>query len=139
MVRVKVEGAQNLDSACRNFPQQISTFVCFSSIVAAFGNAGQCSYGYANSSLDSICRNRVEDGLPAVSIQWGLIDAGMGVSVKQVSWDPLTVRCKKYFSFVNSENCLAVAKSNSIIYFCHAVNISQAYYSGLWLSSDVDT
>ena len=91
VVRVKVEGAQNLDSACRNFPQQVSTFVCFSSIVAAFGNAGQCSYGYANSSLDSICRNRVEDGLPAVSIQWGLIDAGMGVSVKQVSWDLLTV------------------------------------------------
>ena len=81
---MKVKGAENLDSACRNFPNQVSTFVSFSSIVAAFGNAGQSSYGYANSALDNICRKRVEDGLPGVSIQWGLINAGMGVSVKQV-------------------------------------------------------
>jgi hypothetical protein len=84
VVRVKVEGARNLDSACRNYPDQVSTFVCFSSIVAAFGNAGQCSYGYANAAVDAVCRRRVEGGLPAVSIQWGLIDAGMGISVKQV-------------------------------------------------------
>lgn len=84
VVRVKVEAARNLDSAARNFPNQVFTFVCFSSIVAAFGNAGQCSYGYANSAVDAICRRRVEEGFPAVSIQWGLVDAGMGVSVKQV-------------------------------------------------------
>ena len=85
VVRVKVQGARNLDRACRKFPDQVSTFVCFSSIVAAFGNAGQSSYGYANSAVDNICRERVKEGLPATSIQWGLIGVGMGVTVKQVS------------------------------------------------------
>ena len=85
VVRVKVQGARNLDRACRKFSDQISTFVCFSSIVAAFGNAGQSSYGYANSAVDNICRERVKEGLPATSIQWGLINVGMGVSIKQVT------------------------------------------------------
>ena len=85
VVPVKVQGARNLDRACRKFPDQVSTFVCFSSIVAAFGNAGQSSYGYANSAVDNICRERVKEGLPATSIQWGLIGVGMGVTVKQVS------------------------------------------------------
>ena len=85
VVRAKVKGAQTLDRVCREYGKQISTFVCFSSIVAAFGNAGQSSYGYANSCLDSICRNRVADKLPALSLQWGLIGVGMGDTVKQVT------------------------------------------------------
>lgn len=84
VVDAKVQGSQNLDLVCREYQKQIKTFVCFSSIVAAFGNAGQCSYGYANSVLDSICRSRVADHLPALSLQWGLIGVGMGVNVEQV-------------------------------------------------------
>ena len=35
--------------------------------------AGQSNYGFANSALDFMCESRLAEGLPALSIQWGVI------------------------------------------------------------------
>ena len=35
--------------------------------------AGQSNYGYANSALDFLCEARATQGLPALSLQWGVI------------------------------------------------------------------
>ena len=35
--------------------------------------AGQSNYGYANSALDFLCEARAAQGLPALSLQWGVI------------------------------------------------------------------
>lgn len=35
--------------------------------------AGQSNYGFANSALDFMCEARRAQGLPALSIQWGVI------------------------------------------------------------------
>ena len=35
--------------------------------------AGQSNYGFANSCLDFLCEQRAGQGLPALSIQWGVI------------------------------------------------------------------
>ena len=35
--------------------------------------AGQSNYGFANSALDFMCEARLAEGLPALSIQWGII------------------------------------------------------------------
>jgi len=65
----KVNGSWNLHRATRHYPLDI--FVCFSSIAAVVGWPGQSNYAVANSFMDALCRYRQQQGLPALSINWG--------------------------------------------------------------------
>ena len=65
----KVAGTRNLDELTRGLP--LDFFVMFSSMAALLGAQGQASYAAGNAVMDAIAHQRVADGLPALSIQWG--------------------------------------------------------------------
>lgn len=72
----KVDGAWNLHHASQQDP--LDWFLMFSSVASVIGNPGQASYVAANSFLDSFAHFRRSQGLPASTINWGvLLEAGV--------------------------------------------------------------
>ena len=69
--RPKVDGALNLRQACSKCGCVLDMFVLFSSAASLFGQTGQANYSAANAVLDAMAHSWREDGLAAVSVQWG--------------------------------------------------------------------
>jgi acyl carrier protein len=65
----KVHGAWNLHQATLTEP--LDLFVMFSSAAAILGAHGQGNYAAANAFMDGLARHRRQQGLPALSINWG--------------------------------------------------------------------
>jgi emericellamide synthase (highly reducing iterative type I polyketide synthase) len=66
----KVQGSWNLHVA---LPADLDFFVTLSSTVAIRGNPGQCHYGAACAFQDALAHHRAASGLPAHSINVGVV------------------------------------------------------------------
>jgi acyl transferase domain-containing protein/NADPH:quinone reductase-like Zn-dependent oxidoreductase/ubiquinone/menaquinone biosynthesis C-methylase UbiE/acyl carrier protein len=67
----KVMGAWNLHTLTLDAP--LDFFVLFSSLASLIGNAGQANYVAGNAFLDALAYYRRARGLPALTINWGVV------------------------------------------------------------------
>ena len=67
----KARGAWLLHQATREM--KLDCFVMFSSVSSIFGNPAQGNYSAANAFLDSLAHHRQALGLPALSVNWGVL------------------------------------------------------------------
>lgn len=71
VVRPKVDGAWNLHKTLLD--NKLDFFIMLSSISGVIGNRGQAAYAAANSFLDGFAHYRVSKGLPATTIDLGVV------------------------------------------------------------------
>ncbi|WP_394842261.1 amino acid adenylation domain-containing protein [Pendulispora brunnea] len=98
VLRAKVDAAVHLHELTRS--SNLSAFVLFSSLSGVLGAPGQANYAAASTFLDAFAHHRKSQGLPALSLDWGLwaeksgmaahvTDAGLQRMARS-GWHPLS-------------------------------------------------
>lgn len=80
VVRPKIHGSWNLHLLSKN--ENIKWFVLYSSAATLLGSSGQGNYVAGNSFMDTLCRYRIINKLPARSINWGPV-AEVGLAAQK--------------------------------------------------------
>ncbi|MET7424044.1 type I polyketide synthase [Dactylosporangium sp. NPDC005555] len=78
ILRPKADGALHLHELTRDL--DLTAFVLYSSLAGIVGGAAQAGYAAANSVLDALAAQRRAEGLPALSLAWGLWDTASGIT-----------------------------------------------------------
>jgi acyl transferase domain-containing protein/acyl carrier protein/phospholipid N-methyltransferase len=71
VIEPKAYGAWLLHERTRDL--KLDCFVMYSSVSSIFGNPAQGNYGAANTFLDALAHHRRELGLPALTMNWGVL------------------------------------------------------------------
>ncbi|MEU1807091.1 SDR family NAD(P)-dependent oxidoreductase, partial [Streptomyces sp. NPDC019937] len=78
VLAAKAESALHLHELTAD-NRDLTAFVLFSSIAGVFGNSGQAAYAAANTVLDTLALSRRSQGLPGVSLAWGMWEHADGM------------------------------------------------------------
>ncbi|MCX4733936.1 SDR family NAD(P)-dependent oxidoreductase [Streptomyces sp. NBC_01363] len=90
VLRPKTDGAWHLHELTRNM--DLAAFILYSSAAGITGTAGQGNYAAANAFLDALAEQRRTEGLPALSLAWGLWEDTSGLTAKLTDTDQDRIR-----------------------------------------------
>nr|AGS49670.1 malonyl CoA-acyl carrier protein transacylase [uncultured bacterium esnapd13] len=90
VLRAKADGAWHLHELTRD--ADLAAFVMYSSAAGIMGNAGQGNYAAANAFVDALAVQRCAEGLPALSLAWGLWEDASGLTAKLTGTDHDRIR-----------------------------------------------